>query len=49
MVHPAGFIAFDLKNQSGVISGKITLPDGITGEFVQNGTVKALNPGENVI
>ena len=49
MVHPAGFIVFDLKNQSGVISGKITLPDGITGEFVQNGTVKALNPGENVI
>ena len=49
MVHPAGFIAFDLKNQSGVISGKITLPDGITGKFVQNGTVKALNPGENVI
>ncbi len=49
MVHPAGFIGFELNNQSGVIHGRITLPEGVTGEFVQNGSVTALQPGENVI
>lgn len=49
MVHPAGFIVFDLNNQAGTVSGKITLPEGLTGEFVQNGTSIPLQSGENVI
>jgi hypothetical protein len=47
--HPAGDILVDLSKTASGIQGKVTLPAGLSGMFVQNGKLIQLNPGESVI
>lgn len=45
--HPKGHIAVDFQNSDTVLKAKITLPDGITGEFVWKGKSYGLSGGVN--
>ncbi|MGH9608282.1 MAG: alpha-L-rhamnosidase C-terminal domain-containing protein [Bryobacteraceae bacterium] len=44
--HPGGAIAVDLTN-TGSLTGNVTLPHGVTGEFVWKGQTKPLHEGHN--
>jgi hypothetical protein len=47
MPHPNGFIEVDLvKNESGGISGFISIPEKTTGMFYWNGKQQILNEGK---
>jgi hypothetical protein len=47
---PAGNILVDLSfDKSGKVSGSISLPDGITGEFVWKDQTTKLTSGKSVI
>jgi len=48
-VHPDGMIDFDLTNNNGKVTGSVTLPDGITGTFVNCGSEKPLHAGKNIL
>jgi hypothetical protein len=46
MVHPAGRVRVDLRQeQGGTLRGEVSLPAGVTGEFVANGRTTALAAG----
>ena len=48
--HPDGFIETDLQfDGKGGVKGSISLPEGLTGEFVWNGKIIALKPGRQEI
>ena len=47
--HPKGVIATSLKFSGGDVVGTVTLPDGISGEFVWKGRIKLLRGGLNTI
>lgn len=47
--HPNGDIAAEFKKAGDRISGKVVLPDGVTGEFRHGDNVVNLKPGENSI
>lgn len=48
MPHPDGWIRFDLHCRDGkTVTGTITLPDGCSGIYRNNGCEKQLLPGEN--
>ena len=49
VVHPQGTVEVDLRFAAGKASGTITLPDGITGDFVWDGASRELKPGLNPI
>jgi alpha-L-rhamnosidase len=46
MPHPRGEIEVDLTN-TGSLTADVTLPEGVTGEFVWNGQKKELHEGRN--
>lgn len=46
MPHPKGQITVDYQN-NGRFTADVTLPDGVSGEFVWAGSSKALHPGKN--
>ena len=46
--HPRGFVEADFRfDEKGGVSGSVTLPDGVTGEFVWKGEPRPLQPGFN--
>ena len=47
--HPRGQIECDFKFNGDGVEGKVTLPAGITGEFIWKGAASPLLPGENSI
>ena len=47
--HPAGDILVEFAKTTSGIQGKVTLPTGLTGQFIQNGNAFLLKPGENRI
>jgi alpha-L-rhamnosidase len=50
MPHPKGDISVSLKqDRSGNLLGKVTLPAGLTGNYVYNGKTILLKEGENLI
>ena len=49
VVHPRGLIKVDLRFSSGWPEGSISLPDGISGEFVWQGVSRPLLPGINSV
>ena len=50
MPHPDGRIRFDLHCRDGkTVTGTITLPDGCSGIYRNNGCEKQLLPGENTV
>jgi hypothetical protein len=44
--HPKGWIEADLRMENGALTGRISLPEGLTGAFTANGRTIALKPGE---
>ncbi|NLN77225.1 MAG: alpha-L-rhamnosidase [Armatimonadetes bacterium] len=49
MVHPRGSIDVDLKVESGVCRGSISLPSGVTGVFKHGGKTVDLKPGRQTV
>ncbi len=49
MPHPRGEIKVDLRRDGSSISGKVTLPKSLTGEFLWRGKKTSLHGGENAI
>jgi len=49
VIHPQGTIEVDLRFAGEKVSGSVTLPDGIVGEFVWGGASRALKAGFNTI
>lgn len=49
VAHPGGFIEMELRIADATITGTVTLPAGITGEFVWRGQLTALQPGRNAL
>ena len=47
--HPKGMIKVDLKQTSKGLSGKLTLPNGLSGKFIYHNKEVQLNVGENEI
>jgi alpha-L-rhamnosidase len=47
--HPEGMIEVRLERQGGGLTGTVTLPGHLSGEFVFNGKTEALHPGVNQI
>jgi alpha-L-rhamnosidase len=47
--HPAGEIAVRFELREGKLAGEVTLPAGVTGEFVWRGIHRELRPGKNTI
>jgi len=48
--HPKGFVETDLSfDGKGGVSGKVVLPEGVTGEFVWQGRKRALMSGTNIL
>jgi len=47
--HPAGEIAARFELRDGRLSGEITLPAGVAGEFEWHGIRRQLRPGKNII
>ncbi|HOF87287.1 MAG TPA: alpha-L-rhamnosidase C-terminal domain-containing protein [Armatimonadota bacterium] len=47
MPHPAGAISADVRAAGDGVRATLTLPDGISGEFVWHGQAHPLTPGEN--
>jgi len=47
--HPAGEITVRLEMRDGKPAGEITLPPGISGEFVWRGIRLPLSPGRNTL
>jgi alpha-L-rhamnosidase len=49
MPHPRGEISVRLDTTGGTMHAEVTLPPGVTGEFVWNSRRRALSPGRNVL
>lgn len=49
MPHKYGEISAEFKQQEGKITGIITLPEGLTGEYKNGEKTQSLSPGENII
>jgi len=47
--HPKGYVETDLVFKDGKVSGRVTLPEGVTGVFVWKGAERALKPGVNML
>jgi hypothetical protein len=47
--HPLGRISVSYRIKKGRITGKVILPDGLTGKGIFNGETMNLHPGENLI
>ncbi len=47
--HPEGMIEVRYERQGGGLTGTVTLPGQLSGEFVFNGKTQALHPGMNQI
>ena len=47
--HPEGFVETDVSFDEGHVSGKVSLPAGVSGEFVWKGRVQQLQAGDNVL
>ena len=47
--HPAGDILVEFEKTNSGIKGYVTLPEGLTGQFVQGENVIRLKAGENTI
>ena len=47
MPHPSGMISVNYEKSGKKLNATITLPKGVNGEFVWNGQVNPLKPGEN--
>jgi hypothetical protein len=45
--HPQGEIAVALARRDGRLHAEVSLPQGVTGQFVWQGQAKALHPGSN--
>ena len=46
---PKGPVELDLRFENGGVSGKVTLPTGLSGDFKWNGVLRPLSPGENAV
>jgi len=49
VVHPKGFVEVALKRSGGKSNYTLTLPEGVSGEFVLSGKTSSLKPGKNEI
>jgi alpha-L-rhamnosidase len=49
LVHPAGEISVDFQISGSTLRSEIELPDGITGQFVYQGTPHELHEGKQII
>ena len=49
MPHPRGRVSVALRFDGAAVEGRVTLPDGVDGEFVWRGRSVALHGGENVV
>ena len=49
MPHPSGEIAVELERRDGKLQAAVTLPAGVTGEFVWKGQRRPLSAGRNVL
>ena len=47
--HPKGFVETDLVFEGDRVSGTVSLPEGVTGEFVWKGHVQQLQSGSNTL
>ncbi len=47
--HPAGTIEVELQAEDGRVTGEVTLPDGVEGEFNASGRAKDLAPGHQQV
>ncbi|HKE25529.1 MAG TPA: alpha-L-rhamnosidase C-terminal domain-containing protein, partial [Bryobacteraceae bacterium] len=47
--HPQGEIAVALERRDGRLHAEVSLPQGVTGQFVWQGQAKALHPGSNTL
>ncbi len=48
LVHPAGEITADVRVTNGVLSGTVSLPEGVTGTLQVNGTWHPLHSGTHL-
>ena len=49
MPHPRGRVSVALRFDGAAVEGRVTLPDGVDGEFVWRGRSVALHGGENAV
>lgn len=49
MPHRDGMIELRLEQNHSKLNGQVTIPEGLSGEFIWKGKVQKLKPGENII